>query len=559
VDTAFAAWLAQFQTINDGCSAVAQFSGDPRVAPLLCTGGVVNVTYSIADNCSQDSVTASFTLNGEADVDVSGPGNVSVSQCDYANQAAVDTAFAAWLAQFQTINDGCSAVAQFSGDPRVAPSLCDGGVVNVTYSISDNCSQDSVSASFTLNEAQELTVTCPPNVLLTCRDDAQAAWINGFSFAGGCNPIGTDLSTYELPKPGQSVTINYSVQDNCDFESCTSTFEVPICNVTHCTYTQGYYGELNGSACTPDGLPTYDHQIMINAINQAGGTFNFGSTGTGNYFTLKASDVYGNPDPTQNNVFVMLPGGGTPRALVGFATYDQYSTWSDGDPLNASGPNKGRINNNLLSQTMALFFNLSLDPALGDVVLTKKFATSDVACGSDVPDPRSYSEFTISSSVIDYLNANYPGGATVDNLFILANKALGGEDIGGLTASSINGAVDAVNRGFDGCRIQVPIRVSTSVPALTPISSLLEPTFTAYPVPFKDVLNIRYDFDYKSDVNIEIYDSKGALLMTERDTDAYPNKEISIRPRFNRGDGQLFFVKLVTNKGVSIKKVISEK
>jgi hypothetical protein len=474
----------------------------------------------------------------------------------------VDTAFAAWLAQFQTINDGCGAVAQFSGDPRVAPLLCTGGAVNVTYSIADNCSQDSVTASFTLNEAQELTVTCPPNVVLTCRDDAQAAfdaWINGFSFAGGCNPVGTDLSTYELPKPGQSVTINYSVQDNCDFESCTSTFEVPICNVTHCTYTQGYYGELNGSACTPDGLPTYDHQIMINAINQAGGTFNFGSTGTGNYFTLKASDVYGNPDPTQNNVFVMLPGGGTPRALVGFATYDQYSTWSDGDPLNASGPNKGRINNNLLSQTMALFFNLSLDPALGDVVLTKKFATSDVACGSDVPDPRSYSEFTISSSVIDYLNANYPGGATVDNLFILANKALGGEDIGGLTASSINGAVDAVNRGFDGCRIQVPIRISTSVPALTPISSLLEPTFTAYPVPFKDVLNIRYDFDYKSDVNIEIYDSKGALLMTERDTDAYPNKEISIRPRFNRGDGQLFFVKLVTNKGVSIKKVISEK
>jgi hypothetical protein len=87
---------------------------------------------------------------------------------------------------------------------------------------------------------------------------------------------------------------------------------------------------------------------------------------------------------------------------------------------------------------------------------------------------------------------------------------------------------------------------------------VLEPTFTTYPVPFKDVLNIRYDFDYKSDVKIEIFDAKGTLLMTERDTDAYPNKEISIRPRFNRGDGQLFFVKLVTDKGMSIKKVLSE-
>ena len=470
------------------------------------------------------------------------------------------------MAQFQTVNDGCSAVAQFSGDPRVAPRLCDGGVVNVTYSIADNCSQDSVTASFTLNEAQELTVTCPPNVLLTCRDDAEAAfeaWINGFSYSGGCNPVVTDLSSYELPKPGQILSITYTAQDNCDTESCTSTFEVPICTDTHCTYTQGYYGELNGAACTPDGVPTYDHEIMTNAINQAGGWFNFGSTGTGNYFTLKASDVYGNPDPTMNNVFVMMPGGGTPRALVGFATYDQYSTWSDNDPLNGSGANMGRINNNLLSQTMAMFFNLSLDSGLSDVVLTKRFATSDVACGSDTPDPRSYAEFTISSSVIDYLNANYAGGATVGNLFLLANKALGGENIGNVTHSNVNGAVDAINRGFDGCRIQVPVRESTIAPVLTAISPLanpvvLEPTFTTYPVPFKDVLNIRYDFDYKSDVKIEIFDAKGTLLMTESDTDAYPNKEISIRPRFNRGDGQLFFVKLVTDKGMSIKKVISE-
>ncbi|MFC7772241.1 hypothetical protein, partial [Flavobacterium sp. GCM10027622] len=135
--------------------------GDPRVAPRLCDGGVVNVTYSIADNCSQDSVSASFTLNGEADVDVAGPGNSSTSQCDYADQAAVDAAFAAWLAQFQTLNDGCNAVAQFSGDPRVAPRLCDGGVVNVTYSIADNCSQDSVSASFTLNGEADVDVAGP--------------------------------------------------------------------------------------------------------------------------------------------------------------------------------------------------------------------------------------------------------------------------------------------------------------------------------------------------------------------------------------------------------------
>ncbi|HKX85306.1 MAG TPA: hypothetical protein VJL37_01445 [Flavobacterium sp.] len=161
LDAAFAAWLAQFQVANDGCEGIAQFSGDPRIVPSLCTGGVVNVTYSIADSCTQDSVSASFTLNGEADVDVSGPGNLVRSQCDYTDQAALDAAFAAWLAQFVTNNDGCAAVAQFSGDPRVAPRLCDGGVVNVTYSISDNCSRDSVSASFTLNGEADVDVSGP--------------------------------------------------------------------------------------------------------------------------------------------------------------------------------------------------------------------------------------------------------------------------------------------------------------------------------------------------------------------------------------------------------------
>ena len=558
VDAAFAAWLAQFQIANDGCEGNAEFSGDPRVAPSLCTGGAVNVTYSIADACTSDTATATFTLPKGDAVDVTGPADANVSQCDYANQAAVDAAFAAWLAQFQTVNDGCNGQGGLQGQYS-PPSLCEGGSVTASYRIADNCTSDTATATFTLTEAQELTVTCPPDVILTCSDDPQAAftaWINGFTFSGGCNPTASDLSGYEMPKAGQSISITYTVQDNCDLKSCTSTFEVPTCSEIHCTYTQGYYGELNGSACTPDGQPTYDHQIMVNAINQAGGWFNFGSTGTGNYFTLKASDVYGNANPALNNVFVMLPGGGMPRALVGFATYDQPATWSDNDPLNASGQNKGRINNNLLSQTMALFFNLSVDSGLSSVQLKSKFATVDVECSTGVPNPRSYQEFTIPASVINYLNANYAGGATVGNLFILANKALGGENIGGLSHSNINMAVDAINRGFDECRLEVPVVIDL---ALTPTGVANEPIFTAYPVPFRDVLNIKYDFDYKSDVKIEIFDSKGSLLMTENDTDAYFNKEISVRPRFNRGDGQLFFVKLITNQGVSIKKVISEK
>ncbi|MCL9807708.1 hypothetical protein NAT51_19475, partial [Flavobacterium amniphilum] len=236
LDTAFAAWLAQFQVVNDGCEGTAQFSGDPRVAPSLCTGGTVNVTYSIADNCSQDSVSASFTLNGEADVDVSGPGNLVKSQCDYTNQAALDTAFAAWLAQFVTNNDGCAAVAQFSGDPRVAPSLCTGGTVNVTYSIADNCSQDSVSASFTLNGEADVDVSGSGNLVKSqcdytnqaALDTAFAAWLAQFvTNNDGCAAVAQFSGDSRVAPSlciGGTVNVTYSIADNCSQDSVSASF-----------------------------------------------------------------------------------------------------------------------------------------------------------------------------------------------------------------------------------------------------------------------------------------------------------------------------------------------
>ncbi|WP_169051639.1 hypothetical protein, partial [Flavobacterium sp. H122] len=83
------------------------------------------------------------------------------------------------------------------------------------------------------------------------------------------------------------------------------------------------------------------------------------------------------------------------------------------------------------------------------------------------------------------------------------------------------------------------------------------PIFEPYPVPFEDVINIRYKFDYKSDVSIQLFDAKGSLLMLDRDSNPFYNKEVSIRPAFNRGRGQLFFIKVMTNRGMSIKKVLS--
>jgi hypothetical protein len=96
------------------------------------------------------------------------------------------------------------------------------------------------------------------------------------------------------------------------------------------------------------------------------------------------------------------------------------------------------------------------------------------------------------------------GGATVANLFALANKSLGGESTGGINAATINNAVDAINRGFDECRVKVIIPEETietrsiafddkdAISNSRPISG----NVTIYPVPFQDSFTVNYGLDY---------------------------------------------------------------
>ena len=247
-----------------------------------------------------------------------------------------------------------------------------------------------------------------------------------------------------------------------------------------------------------------------------------------------------------------MPGGGTPRALKQFSTYQQISTWMDSDPLTykPGKSNHGSINNNLLSQTIALFFNRSIDPNLDSFELSTTFATAGVACGSSIPDMTDIQIFSISPNVINYLNSH--GGATVGNLFVLANLVLG-KEVTSVSASDVNGAVDAINRGFDECRIEV------SVPSDFAINSenVTEKDFTIYPVPFISNFTIQYNFDYESPVDVQIFDSLGNLLLSKTDKEAYKGKEMVIEFPQTYQKGQIFLVRIQTNKGHITKTIVS--
>ncbi len=83
-------------------------------------------------------------------------------------------------------------------------------------------------------------------------------------------------------------------------------------------------------------------------------------------------------------------------------------------------------------------------------------------------------------------------------------------------------------------------------------------TFKAYPVPFDKEVTISYDFNYDTDVKVELFDTKGILikdLSANRHLQGTTSKttiEMSGMPN------QMYYVKVTTNRGSVTKKIISK-
>ncbi|TRX31166.1 T9SS type A sorting domain-containing protein, partial [Flavobacterium sp. ZT3R18] len=153
------------------------------------------------------------------------------------------------------------------------------------------------------------------------------------------------------------------------------------------------------------------------------------------------------------------------------------------------------------------------------------------ACSDEVDFPAPYSNNT--QSVIDAVNAAYLAGGSGP----------------GILASQL----DKLNNS--GCPLG-GTPATTSIDGSTSTSK--SASFSVYPVPFKDQLTIRYNFDYVTDVKIEVFNVKGIVVYTKHDDNAYLNKEVLLELLYT-GQEQVYIVKISTNRGSSVKKVISSR
>ena len=88
---------------------------------------------------------------------------------------------------------------------------------------------------------------------------------------------------------------------------------------------------------------------------------------------------------------------------------------------------------------------------------------------------------------------------------------------------------------------------------------VVENDIAVYPVPFSEVINVDYRFDYTSDVSIEIFDFGGNLLRTVKDTGVSRGSTTSINVDFAISANKAYLVRVTTDRESFVKQILSSK
>ncbi|MBK9016252.1 MAG: hypothetical protein IPM82_20500 [Saprospiraceae bacterium] len=194
------------------------------------------MTFTYNSSCAPltTTCTATFTVTAAATVVLTCPTSTTTAACQ--TQAAVNTAFANWLAT-ASASGGCNGV--LTNNNQGPPSIC-GGSTTVTFTYSSSCAPltTTCTATFTVTAAPTVVLTCPaPTTASACLTQAQmntayASWLASATATGGCNGSLTNNAPAAplICNPNaQTITVNFTYTSSCTptTTTCTSTFTVP--------------------------------------------------------------------------------------------------------------------------------------------------------------------------------------------------------------------------------------------------------------------------------------------------------------------------------------------
>jgi hypothetical protein len=458
-----------------------------------------------------------------------------------------------------------------AANPTVDPSATTTYTVTKTHTASGCTDTDDVTVTVNnavpnANAGDDAQILCGNSTVVLSGSSSTAGATLAWLASNGGNIVSGALTA--TPTVDAAGTYTLTVTDPAN--GCTATdvavVTTQVCVTALCTYTQGYYGNLGGKSCAPDLEGNFGPYTTLELIERALSSYTDGMMTIG---SLGNTVVINNTPTDRMAIIGVLPGGGSSYVLSNESYISSLPYLSK----------NGRVNNTLLAQTITLGLNIGINASLSDFVLQSGMlvtADPEDGCGSETAKTRicnytdgiltsvtnDYHYYSIDASVINAID----GDKTVQGLFELANKALGGGDTNGVSLSNIASVVDKINNAFDGCKIFMGYDVARcpiDEPGYTSISTTSKTVdtevagFTASPVPFEDQLTIKYDFDYQSDVKIEVFNAQGNKVLSKADTNSYLNKEVRLNLNVNRGQEQVYIVKLTTNRGSSTRKVMS--
>ena len=480
--------------------------------PSVAGAGTIRVYYSYTDENGCSSVDSTEIVVNEIprlDPGTYGPLCVSASPVFLQGTPAGGT----WSG---------TGVSGSTFDPSVA------GVgthaVNYSVTITGGCVTDTTI---------DIEVKPLPNLDLgtyepLCEED-EIITLTATPMGGTWSGTGTNGSTFNPALAGLGVhvlTYHYT-----DAFGCSAVQEVSIqvnrcAGINACTLTQGYYGSSNGKSCDEDSLYRNAVSIIKKLLTPSPIVIGSGAR----TLTITVAD--------SARLNAVMPGGGTPFSFshTGNITLQssQFSLYKT---------SRGKINNILLSQTIALALNVRIKPDLAPFVLENGYIHTQrlrTCQNADLPslvtceeDSMAIRAWLMIPSVVNYLLANSSG--TVADLLALANEVLGRTKVPGQAGAggtvvpslaNIVAQVDIINNAFDQCRIflgffpTLNLCTSSSLRAaqqeeaqVSVVIKTLE--VKVFPNPFGTTLNFNIQTPEKTKVTIELFDLQGKLLTQE--------------------------------------------
>ncbi|MFD1096224.1 T9SS type A sorting domain-containing protein, partial [Salegentibacter chungangensis] len=593
------AWLANNggAMASDSCGDVTWSNDFDALSDLCGATGSATVIFTATDDCGNTSETsATFTIEDTTDPTIDTAAMDETVECDgEGNMEALQ----AWLDNNggAMASDSCGDVT-WSNDFDALSDLCGAtGSATVIFTATDDCGNTSeTSATFTIEDTTDPTIdTEAMDETVECDGEgnmeALQAWLdnNGGAMASdSCGDVtwSNDFDALsDLCGATGSATVTFTATDDCGNTSETSatfTIEDTVAPEIHL----GDYPEFVCEEDVPASLmATYTDECSgegdIYATPVLVGEDECSMTYE---YTFTATDDCGNSAEEVVTIVreIELVGncetifGYDPDAGTCFSEYD-FNRWGWTNHLTSEGSytldlyagagqcdiSKGAFTGtatvNYQDGYVTVEYNLSDNYVLNeahvyigcDPVPTMKNGKETVAPGQYPFNP------DLGGGVRNYTVG--PVEVTGDDVYVIVHgvacEVLCECTDGGSIIDGNDGGQSFNGESYD-CN-EAEEETASSGNSGKNNRNALSSDFTPYPVPFRETLNIQYEFDYVSNVTIQIYDMKGQLLRTYKDKKVTRGDTTQLDIDFAMKANQVYIVRVNTGKEVFSKNVMS--